>query len=62
MENKIKVFNHEVFGRIRTIMIHGVPWFVGRDAAEILGYSNASKAVIVHVDEEDKKDSLRQAL
>lgn len=55
MENKIKIFYHEVFGEVRTLTIDGEPWFIGKDVAEILGYSNASKAVMVHVDEEDKK-------
>lgn len=32
----------------------GEPWFVGKDVASALGYSNASKAVSVHVSEEDR--------
>lgn len=32
---------------------NNTPWFVGKDVAEVLGYSNASKAVIMHVDKED---------
>lgn len=55
MENKITIFYHEVFGEVRTLTLDGEPWFIGKDVAEILGYSNASKAVMVHVDEEDKK-------
>lgn len=39
---------------IRTKQINNEIWFVGKDVAEILGYSNASKAVIDHVDNEDK--------
>lgn len=34
--------------------INGQPWFVGKDVAKVLGYKNASKALIDHVDEEDK--------
>ena len=30
-------------------------WFVGKDVAEILGYSNTKKAVLKHVDREDKQ-------
>ena len=30
-------------------------WFRGKDVAEILGYSNTKKAVLTHVDSEDKK-------
>ncbi|MCR4646678.1 MAG: phage antirepressor KilAC domain-containing protein [Oscillospiraceae bacterium] len=53
--NEVRVFQHEAFGSIRTVMIEGEPWFVGKDVAAALGYSNASKAVMVHVDEEDKR-------
>ena len=53
--NSIKVFNSPEFGEVRTIEINGEAWFVGKDVADILGYSNTNKAVSVHVDEEDKK-------
>lgn len=53
--NNLTVFNNSEFGNISTITIDGEPWFVGKDIAEALGYSNASKAVINHVDEEDKQ-------
>lgn len=52
--NEIKVFNNAEFGEIRTLEINGEPYFVGKDVAEILGYANASKALIDHVDDEDK--------
>ena len=54
MENKLQVFKNEEFGEIRTLEIDGEPYFVGKDVAEILGYSNSSKAVSTHVDDEDK--------
>lgn len=41
--------------QIRTLTIDDEPYFVGKDVATILGYSNASKAVMNHVDEEDKR-------
>lgn len=50
----LQIFTNEQFGEIRTIEIDGEPWFVGKDIADILGYSNSSKAVSSHVDEEDK--------
>lgn len=53
--NDIQIFNNPEFGKMRTITRNGEPWFVGKDVAEILGYSNASKAVMAHVDEEDKQ-------
>ena len=52
--NNIQVFNSPEFGDIRTVEIDGEPWFVGKDVATALGYVNASKAVSVHVHEEDK--------
>ena len=55
MENKLQVFKNEEFGEIRTLEIDGEPYFVGKDVASILGYSNPRKALIDHVDEEDKK-------
>ena len=42
--------DHEV----RTVEIDGEPWFVGKDVATVLGYSNTQKAVRDHIDEEDK--------
>ena len=52
---ELKVFENSEFGSVRAIEQNGEPWFVGKDVAERLGYSNASKAVSVHVDEEDKQ-------
>lgn len=45
---------HPEFGELRTVEIDGEPWFVGKDVAEALGYSNTSKAIITHVADEDK--------
>lgn len=53
-ENSIQIFEHEMFGRIRTLMINDEPYFVGKDVAMVLGYSNPPKAIRDHVDEEDK--------
>ncbi len=54
MENKIQLFNHPEFGKIRTVDMAGEPWLVGKDVAEALGYQNTSKALFDHVDPEDK--------
>ena len=43
MENKIKIFESEEFGKIRTLVRDGEPWFVGKDIAVILGYSNTKR-------------------
>lgn len=53
--NEIQIFKSDSFGAVRTVEVNGTPYFVGKDVAEILGYSNASKAVSVHVDDEDRK-------
>lgn len=39
---------------VRTILVNDEPYFVGKDVAEVLGYSNTQKAILNHVDEEDK--------
>jgi len=52
--NQIQIFEHENFGKIRIINIDGQPWFIGKDITDILGYSNPRKALIDHVDDEDK--------
>ena len=54
MSKEIQIFKNEQFGQIRMIMQDDEPWFVGKDVAEILGYTNPSKALADHVDEEDK--------
>lgn len=53
-DNMIEIFKNEEFGEIRTLTINNEPYFVGKDVASILGYSNSSKAVSTHVDDEDK--------
>ncbi|MGL9869218.1 phage antirepressor KilAC domain-containing protein [Enterococcus sp. DIV0691] len=40
--------------QVRTILVNDEPYFVGKDVAEVLGYSNTQKAILNHVDEEDK--------
>ena len=52
--NELKIFENEEFGQIRSIEIDGLPYFVGKDVAEILGYSNPRDALVKHVDDEDK--------
>ena len=52
---KLQIFKNEEFGVIRTVTIDNEPWFVGKDVAESLGYSDTNKAVAMHVENEDKK-------
>ena len=56
--SEVILFRHELFGEIRTLNINGEPWFVGKDITSVLGYSNSSKALIDHVDEEDKLNNV----
>ena len=53
--NELKIFENEKFGKIRTIIIDGKPWFVGKDVATALGYSDTKSALADHVDPEDKR-------
>lgn len=52
--NDIKVFENDAFGSVRTIDREGDVWFVGKDVAAALGYSNTNDALSRHVDPEDK--------
>lgn len=56
--SELQIFKNAEFGSVRTLAINDEPYFVARDAAEILGYSNPRKAIIDHVDEEDKTDGV----
>ena len=50
----IQIFENPEFGKVRVVEVAGEPWFVGKDVAEILGYSKARNAIAAHVDESDK--------
>lgn len=52
--NELQIFNSKEFGEIRTILINNEPWFIGKDVATALGYSNTRDALMAHVEEEDK--------
>ena len=51
--NNMQIFKYEN-NDVRTVEMNGEPWFVGKDVAVILGYTNPSKALTDHVDDEDK--------
>ena len=55
--NELQIFSNEQFGSVRVIEQKGEPWFVGKDVADILGYTNQNEAIRDHVDEEDKLNS-----
>ena len=48
------VFRSKEFGQIRTCTVKGETYFVGKDVASALGYTNPQKAIRDHIDEEDK--------
>lgn len=50
----LKIFENPRFGKVRVVPVDGEPWFVGKDVAEALGYSNPRKALSDHVDTDDK--------
>jgi len=54
MNNQPQIFENDEFGKIRVLEIDGAPWFVGKDVADALGYTNSRKALGDHVDDEDK--------
>ena len=54
MSKEIQVFHNDQFGQVRMLLKDNEPWFVGKDVAEILGYTNPSKALADHVEEDDK--------
>lgn len=53
----LQIFNNPEFGEIRTVDVDGEPWFVGKDVAKALGYSNTKDALAKRVDNEDKRGS-----
>lgn len=56
-KNEVRLFENEEFGKIRTLVLNGEPWFVGKDVAMALGYGEGkslANAVAKHVDKEDK--------
>lgn len=53
--NELKIFENAEFGQVRTVTINEEPWFVGKDVATALGYSNTKDALMSHVVEEDKR-------
>ena len=51
--NTPQIFNFE-HNEVRTILVNDEPYFVGKNVASVLGYSNTQKAILTHVDAEDK--------
>lgn len=53
--NNLQIFENKDFGQIRVIEINNEPWFIGKDIATILGYTNTKDALKKHIDAEDKQ-------
>ena len=53
-KNEMQLFENAEFGKIRTLVLDGEPWFVGKDVAMALGYKNTKDALFKHVDSCDK--------
>lgn len=54
--NTPQIFNFEQ-NEVRTVLVNNEPYFVGKDVASVLGYSNTKDALSRHVDLEDKMGS-----
>lgn len=52
--NELQVFENQKYGQVRAININGEPWLVGKDIAEVLEYKEPHKAIVRHVDAEDR--------
>ncbi|MDE5772533.1 MAG: phage antirepressor KilAC domain-containing protein [Ruminococcus sp.] len=60
MKNYVKIFKNKELGRVRTVIIDGELWFVGKDVSVILGYAKPENAIAAHVENEDKTTTLIQ--
>lgn len=60
--NDLQIFKNNEFGEVSTLVVNNEPMFVGKDVAIALGYSNPRKAIIDHVDDEDKGVTKRDTL
>ncbi|MDO0950232.1 phage antirepressor [Mammaliicoccus sciuri] len=53
--NELQIFSFDS-KEVRTVVVNEEPYFVGKDVAEVLGYTNTRDALNRHVDDEDKKN------
>jgi len=51
--NEVEIFDFKG-NNVRTVLVESEPWFIGKDVADILGYSRTAKAIQDHVEDEDK--------
>ena len=62
METNIQIFTSDIFGEVRTCQVNNQIMFAGKDVATALGYANTRKALLDHVDDEDKGVTKRDTL
>lgn len=53
--NQLQVFNNTEFGRVRTMVINGSPWFVAKDVCECLDINNSRQA-LARLDSDEKNN------
>ena len=51
--NQLQAFNNTEFGRVRTMVINGSPWFVAKDVCECLDINNSRQA-LARLDSDEK--------
>lgn len=51
--NEVQLFNFENH-EVRSLLLNNEPWFVGKDVADVLGYTDTNQAIRKHVDNEDR--------
>lgn len=54
--NDIQIFKNDRFGEVRVTEVNGEPMFSASDVCNVLGYTNPSKAISDHVDEDERYD------
>lgn len=52
--NEIQIFNSPEFGDMRTIIINGEPWFIGKYVASVLGYTRPDNTVTERIEEDER--------
>jgi len=52
----LQIYKNPEIGSVRAVTVDGVPYFIGKDVASILGYERPAKAILDHVDVEDKDE------
>lgn len=59
-DKSIRIFENSNFGKVRMVLINDIPYFVGKDVAQVLGYIDLTHSVLDHVNENDRVNSKTQ--